>query len=182
MSPLPTPSDLHSLVIRTDFSDDGAWQAVRGELTARSGMFRANLEFVDDRRYENLTVEGLLALTEDRGRVGVWRHPVDGTAPHTIVAGGVLSGFARSADGTALVYARDTAKHPPALFASRGDGSGERSIESLNRVLLARHTMGDVVEMPLFWAVNPVLYLKGVKVHPSVSSTTTWNFVEFDKQ
>lgn len=65
MSPLPTPRDLHSLVIRTDFADDLAWQAVRARLTARTGMFRANLDFVDDRRYENLTVEGLLALTDD---------------------------------------------------------------------------------------------------------------------
>jgi hypothetical protein len=31
--------------------------------------------------------------------------------------------------------------HPPALFACRGDGSGERAIETLNRALLARHAM-----------------------------------------
>jgi hypothetical protein len=64
MSTLPTPSDLHSLVIRTDFTDDLVWQAVRAGLTAPSGEFQANLDFVDDRRYENLTIDRLLALTE----------------------------------------------------------------------------------------------------------------------
>jgi hypothetical protein len=39
-------------------------QAVRANLMAQTGMFRANLDVVDDRRYENLTVDGLLALTE----------------------------------------------------------------------------------------------------------------------
>jgi peptide/nickel transport system substrate-binding protein len=47
---------------------------------------------------------------------------------------------------------------------------------------LVQAYIGDVVEMPLFWSVHPVLYLKGVKAHSAVSSTTTWNFVEFDKE
>ena len=86
MNPLPTPNDLHSLVIRTDFIDDVAWKAVRARLTAQTGMFRANLDFVDDRRYENLTIDGLLALTEgsdltfiflaDRETLAQPEHPV----------------------------------------------------------------------------------------------------------
>lgn len=64
MSGLPTPDDLHSLVIRTDFVDESAWLAARRALTTTAGMFKANLQFVDDRRYENLTVDGLLALTD----------------------------------------------------------------------------------------------------------------------
>jgi hypothetical protein len=64
MPQLPTPDDLHSLLIRTDFADDHAWAAVRRELTTQAGMFRANLQFVEDRRYEKLTINGLLALSD----------------------------------------------------------------------------------------------------------------------
>jgi dipeptidyl aminopeptidase/acylaminoacyl peptidase len=88
----------------------------------------------------------LLSLTEDRGRVGLWRHPLGGSAPSPLVPGGVVSGYAQSVDGSVLVYTRDTARHPPALFAASGDGSGERAIESHNRALLARHALGDVRE------------------------------------
>jgi hypothetical protein len=64
MPGLPTPDDLHSLVIRTDFIDESAWLAARRALTTTTGEFTANLQFVDDRRYENLTADGLLALTD----------------------------------------------------------------------------------------------------------------------
>ena len=47
--------------------------------------------------------------------------------------------------------------HPPALFACRGDGSGERAIETLNRALLARHAIGDVREVTIKgWGGEPV--------------------------
>ena len=46
---------------------------------------------------------------------------------------------------------------------------------------LVQAQMGDVVVMPLIWNVAPVLQVRGVKSHPTVSSTTTWNFFEFDK-
>ncbi len=64
MSKLPPPDDLHSHVIRTDFTDEAAWQVVRQELAAANGPFKANLQFIDDRRFDQLTVEGLLALTD----------------------------------------------------------------------------------------------------------------------
>jgi dipeptidyl aminopeptidase/acylaminoacyl peptidase len=88
----------------------------------------------------------LLALTEDRGRVGLWRHPLDGAAATQVVPAGVVSSFAQSSDGSVLAFVRDTAMHPPALFAAAGDGTTERSIESHNRALLARHAFGDVRE------------------------------------
>ena len=99
----------------------------------------------------------LLALTEDRGRTGVWRHPVGGDRPAQLVPGGVVSGFARSADGSVLAYTRDTAQYPPALFAARGDGSGERQIESQNRALLSRYARGAVEELTIDgWHGEPV--------------------------
>jgi hypothetical protein len=72
MSELPTPADLHSLVVRTDFADEPAWQSLRRELTAPTGLFRANLQFIDDRRYENLTLERLLALEDGSNQTFVF--------------------------------------------------------------------------------------------------------------
>jgi dipeptidyl aminopeptidase/acylaminoacyl peptidase len=91
----------------------------------------------------------LLSLTEDRGRVGVWRHPLGDAMPVELVRGGVVSGFSQSRDGAVLAFARDTAQHPPALFASAGDGSGERAIETHNRALLADHALGEIREFTI---------------------------------
>ena len=88
----------------------------------------------------------LLALVEDRGRVGLWRFPLADTKASEIVSGGVIGSYAQSRDGKVLAYVRDTARHPPALFASASDGSRERALESHNRALLARHALGDVRE------------------------------------
>jgi hypothetical protein len=66
---LPMPEDsLYSLVVRTDFTDDAAWSAVRSAIAAPvadplGGPYelRASVEFADDRRYEGMTVDQLLA-------------------------------------------------------------------------------------------------------------------------
>jgi len=99
----------------------------------------------------------LLSLTEDRGRIGLWRHPLSDDMPLQLVHGGVISGYARSSDGSVLVYTRDTSLHPPALFAASGDGTAERQIESLNRALLARHALGALEEFTIDgWGGEPV--------------------------
>jgi hypothetical protein len=67
---LPMPEDsLYSLVVRTGYADDAAWSAVREAITAPVGVdhatgefdFQAFVEFADDRRYEGMTVDQLLA-------------------------------------------------------------------------------------------------------------------------
>jgi len=88
----------------------------------------------------------LTFMAEDRGRVGIWRLGLDAAMPAQIVPGGSVSGYAASAAGDVLAYTRSTATHPPALFAARGDGSDERSIESLNRAVMSRHAIGAVRE------------------------------------
>ena len=60
---LPKPHDLHSLLIRTEFSNDAAWEAVTAAVQAPVDGFRANLNIVDDRRFDRLTIAQLLALT-----------------------------------------------------------------------------------------------------------------------
>jgi hypothetical protein len=62
---LPPADDLHTLLIRTDFADEPAWQALQLAVAAASGPFTANLTWIDDTQYEGLTVERLLALASD---------------------------------------------------------------------------------------------------------------------
>ncbi|MFD0253827.1 DUF6924 domain-containing protein [Streptomyces sp. NPDC127113] len=57
------PCTLEALVVRTDFSTDGAWDALRAALCSPSrDGFLANVALVDDRRYEGLTPESVLDL------------------------------------------------------------------------------------------------------------------------
>jgi dipeptidyl aminopeptidase/acylaminoacyl peptidase len=100
---------------------------------------------------------GLLFLAEDRGRVGLYRLPLAAPAPELLVPGGAISGFARSRGGDVLAYTRAAATHPPQVFASRGNGTAERGIESMNRALLARHALGEVREFTVKgWHGEPV--------------------------
>jgi dipeptidyl aminopeptidase/acylaminoacyl peptidase len=76
--------------------------------------------------------------------------------PTQIVPGGAVAGFAQSSDGRRW-YRRGDGEHPAALLACRADGSGERSIESVNRALLARHAIGEVRELTVSgWGGEPV--------------------------
>ncbi|MEV1083433.1 hypothetical protein AB0I98_35315 [Streptomyces sp. NPDC050211] len=57
------PCTLEALVVRTDFSADGAWSALRASLFSPSkDGFLANVAVVDDRRYEGLTSAQALDL------------------------------------------------------------------------------------------------------------------------
>jgi len=101
--------------------------------------------------------QALLFLAEDRGRVGLYRMPLNAAAGALVVPGGAVSGYARSRDSGVLAYTRSTAAHPPALFACRGDGAAERSLGALNRSVLARHAVGEVREFTLpGWRREPV--------------------------
>ena len=99
----------------------------------------------------------LLFVAEDHGRVGLYRLPLAAANPVLLAPGGDISGFARSRNGAVLVFARATASHPAALFASQADGSAACGIESMNRALLARHALGDVREFTVKgWHGEPV--------------------------
>ncbi|MEU0212437.1 DUF6924 domain-containing protein [Streptomyces canus] len=57
------PCTLEALVVRTDFSADGAWDTVRAALYSPSGEgFLASVALVDDQRYEGLTLDQALDL------------------------------------------------------------------------------------------------------------------------
>lgn len=98
----------------------------------------------------------------------IWRLAIGENQPSEVCRGpgegGTASDLRVSADGRTLVYARSSQQHPPALFACRADGSGERPIERFNARLLAGIAMGesrsveitgfggDAVQM---WIVSP---------------------------
>ena len=57
------PDSDNTLVIRTDFSDDAAWDRLCRAIRTPSPDFGflANVEFVDDRRHDGATAEALVA-------------------------------------------------------------------------------------------------------------------------
>ncbi len=66
------PCTLEALVVRTDFSADGAWDALRAALysPSRDG-FLANVALVDDQRHEGLTPDQALDLIPSE-----YQHPL----------------------------------------------------------------------------------------------------------
>jgi len=60
MKPLP-PSD-RALVIRTDFSNQAAWDSIRRVIAEPVDGFYAYVQYVDDVEYDGLTREQLLDL------------------------------------------------------------------------------------------------------------------------
>jgi hypothetical protein len=57
------PDTENALVLRTDFSDQAAWQKICQRIRKPVGLlgFRANIEFLDDPAYNGISVEQLLA-------------------------------------------------------------------------------------------------------------------------
>ena len=57
------PDTRNALVLRTDFSNAGAWDAIREAVQNPAGEFRAYVEFMSDPQFEGLTVEQLKSLS-----------------------------------------------------------------------------------------------------------------------
>ncbi|MCG8509842.1 MAG: hypothetical protein MI741_11505 [Rhodospirillales bacterium] len=53
-----------SLVIRTDFSDDSAWNELKTAITQEDPIhgFQANVEFIDEAEYADLTTDRVLEI------------------------------------------------------------------------------------------------------------------------
>ena len=62
MRQVPDPEN--APVLRTDFSDQMAWEKIKAEILEPVGIFRflANVEFVDDMEFANTTKEQLLEI------------------------------------------------------------------------------------------------------------------------
>jgi hypothetical protein len=56
------PETTNTPVLRTEYSDEAAWQAVRAAIEQPGGRFRANVQFISDDSYAGIAAEALLAL------------------------------------------------------------------------------------------------------------------------
>jgi hypothetical protein len=60
MTSLPQPDDLTSLVLRTDFNDDAAWESLEAAIDSR-GTYRT-ATYVNDPAYAGVTVQELVDI------------------------------------------------------------------------------------------------------------------------
>lgn len=58
----PIPRSDNAYVIRTDFSDDPTWQALRARIGAPVGDFVAYVRFLDDRAYDGASKDEVTRL------------------------------------------------------------------------------------------------------------------------
>jgi hypothetical protein len=58
----PFPESDAALVVRTDFSDERGWRAIRSRITSPLRIFRPEVQFVEERAYEGATADDLLRL------------------------------------------------------------------------------------------------------------------------
>ena len=71
------PKTQHSLVLRTDFSDEFAWESICKAIREPVGDFRAYVDVLSDSEYDGLTVEQLTALVP-KGSTYTFMFIVDG--------------------------------------------------------------------------------------------------------
>ena len=62
------PQTENALVLRTDFSDNSAWQSVCAAIKEPVGEFRAYVDCISDAAYDGLIVEQLVALSGNDSR------------------------------------------------------------------------------------------------------------------
>lgn len=54
-----------SLAIRTDFSDESAWESIRDAINDPDNEFEAYLDYISDKAFDRLTVEQLPSVLEE---------------------------------------------------------------------------------------------------------------------
>ena len=59
----------NSIAIRTDFSDESAWQSICGEINDPGNEFEAYLDYISDKAFSGLTVEQLPSVLEEDSEV-----------------------------------------------------------------------------------------------------------------
>ena len=146
----------HSYNLKRAFNDQGRLTL----LERRSGRTRRLMPRLDratTRHGWSQDGSALYFLVEDRGRQELCRLGVNDAMPGKIATGGTIGGFALSRDGRRVVFERSTLSYPPALFAIGGDGQGERTLDSPNRLLMSRLALGATRELNIKgWGGEPV--------------------------
>jgi len=59
------PNTDNALVLRTDFSDTTAWEAICAAIEEPVGEFKAYVEFISDAEFDNISLEQLLSLVPE---------------------------------------------------------------------------------------------------------------------
>jgi dipeptidyl aminopeptidase/acylaminoacyl peptidase len=88
--------------------------------------------------------QSLFFTAEDRGRCPLWRWPLAGGAPATVVPGGWVQGFDLA--GEVIVTVADAHSHPARLHAHR-TGTAPLRLERFNDAALAAVAWGEVREV-----------------------------------
>jgi dipeptidyl aminopeptidase/acylaminoacyl peptidase len=96
-------------------------------------------------------------LCEDRGRQSLYRVGLEQNALAAVAAGGTISAFDVSRDGSRIAFERATLSAPPALFTVYAGAGGERALQSPNAVVMANAALGPVREFTVKgWGGEPV--------------------------
>jgi hypothetical protein len=57
----PIPNTRRALVVRTNFSDDAAWETICAAIQKPVGEFRASMDFLSDLQYDGVTTDQILS-------------------------------------------------------------------------------------------------------------------------
>jgi dipeptidyl aminopeptidase/acylaminoacyl peptidase len=99
----------------------------------------------------------LYFVIENRGRHELFRLGLKDSMPGRIAAGGTIGHFALSRDGRRIAFERSALTYPPSLFTIGSDGQSERALESPNRTLMSRISLGATREVTVKgWGGEPV--------------------------
>jgi dipeptidyl aminopeptidase/acylaminoacyl peptidase len=146
----------NSYNLKRAFNDQGRL-TLYDRRSGRTRRLAPKLDRVTTRHAWSPDSAALYLLVEDRGRHGLFRLGLGDALPQPLAPGGTIGGFAVARNGSRIAFDRCTFSHPPALFAIGTDGRGERSIETLNRALLARAALGATRELTVKgWGGHPV--------------------------
>jgi dipeptidyl aminopeptidase/acylaminoacyl peptidase len=136
------------------YSPDGRWIAFRSQAEAgyESDLFRIaiydreheSVRYLTDRAgFDNWATAlawtpdstGLVFQAEETGTTPLYRIPLAGGDPESIVADGALVGWSLTPDGTALVYTRSTVGEPPEVHRVPMAGGEVVRLSDFNRGL-----------------------------------------------
>ena len=56
------PNSSYPLLVRTDYSDDTAWEALKQKVTSPENEYEAVITFIDERKFENLSLDQLPSI------------------------------------------------------------------------------------------------------------------------
>jgi len=62
------PDTEYPFLIRTDFSNDVAWETIQAKVTSPDNEYEAVITFINEKRFENLTLEQLPSFDDEQDK------------------------------------------------------------------------------------------------------------------